>query len=115
MGYPDFPIPEQEKSYIPAADMLAFLDLYATRFNVKPTIRFQHYVIRVRPIGESGWELIVRDLPADRVETHRFDALFVCNGHYNTPAVPQYEGCGEYVGQQIHSHDYRCAEPFKGE
>lgn len=115
MGYPDFPIPEQDKSYIPAADMLAFLDLYATRFDVKPRIRFQHYVIRVRPVGDSQWELIVRDLPADRVHTHVFDALLVCNGHYNTPAVPNYAGRAEYGGQQIHSHDYRCADPFKGE
>lgn len=115
MGYPDFPIPEQDKSYIPAADMLAFLDLYATRFAVKPCIRFQHYVIRVRPLGESAWELIVRDLPNDRVDTHRFDALLVCNGHYNQPAWPNYAGRSEFVGQQIHSHDYRCADPFGGE
>lgn len=115
MGYPDFPIPEQEKSYIPAADMLDFLDQYAEHFNVKPCIRFQHYVIRVRPVGASGWELIVRDLPNERIETHVFDALLVCNGHYHTPAVPQYAGRDEFGGQQIHSHDYRCAEPFKGE
>lgn len=57
MGYPDFPIPKQEKSYIPAEDMLAFLDLYATKFNVKQCIKFQHYVIRVRPVGESQWEV----------------------------------------------------------
>lgn len=60
MGYPDFPIPGQNKSYIPAEDMLAFLDLYATKFQVKECIKFQHYVIRVRPKGESQWEVGIR-------------------------------------------------------
>lgn len=114
MGYPDFPIPAQEKSYIPASDMLAFLDLYATQFHVKERIRFQHYVLRVRPWAKSQWEVIVRDLPNDRISTEIFDAIMVCNGHYNTPLVPTYDGQTAFAGQQIHSHDYRCADPFKG-
>lgn len=57
MGFPDFPIPEQEKSYISAEDMLKFLDLYADEFRVKQHIKFQHYVIRVRPKGETQWEV----------------------------------------------------------
>lgn len=57
MGFPDFPIPKQEKSYISAEDMLAFLNLYSVQFNVKENIKFQHYVIRVRPKGESQWEV----------------------------------------------------------
>ena len=57
MGYPDFPIPEQDKSYIPASDMLAFLGLYAKEFNVEERVKFQHYVIRVRPWDESQWEV----------------------------------------------------------
>lgn len=37
----------------------------------------------------------------------------VCNGHYNTPAFPEYPGQDIFKGRQIHSHDYRCAAPFK--
>lgn len=115
MGYPDFPIPTQEKSYIPAEDMLAFLDLYATTFKVKECIRFQHYVIRLRPKDLCQWEIVVKDLPNDRVETLLFDGVMVCNGHYNTPQIPDYPGRDVYRGQQIHSHDYRCPDPFAGE
>lgn len=57
MGFPDFPIPTQEKSYISAEDMLKFLHLYADEFRVKEQIKFQHYVIRVRPKGETQWEV----------------------------------------------------------
>lgn len=57
MGYPDFPIPAQDSSYISAADMLEFLNLYAKHFNLHEHIRFQHHVIRVRPFEESKWEV----------------------------------------------------------
>lgn len=115
MGYPDFPIPDQKKSYIPQKDMLSFLELYAQKFNVYEHIKFEHYVIRVRPYGdEDQWEVIVRDLPKNTYETYIFDAIIVCNGHYHTPVVPKYRGRELYKGQQIHSHNYRSAATFTG-
>lgn len=114
MGYPDFPIPDQKKSYIPQRDMLTFLELYAQKFRVYEHTKFEHYVIRVRPKNEDLWEIIVLDLPADKLHTYEFDFVIICNGHYNTPAVPPYPGRGVFNGKQIHSHDYRCADPFKG-
>lgn len=59
-------------------------------------------------------QVVVRDLPNDKVETHIFDAILVCNGHYHTPAYPEAPGMDVYSGKKIHSHDYRCAEPFRG-
>lgn len=114
MGYPDFPIPDQKKSYISQRDMLTFLELYAQKFNVYKYTKFEHYVIRVRPIEETKWEVFVRDMPNDKYHAYVFDAIIVCNGHYNTPAYPDYPGKDLYKGKQIHSHDYRCADPFKG-
>lgn len=114
MGYPDFPIPSQENSYIPSEDMLSFLQLYAKHFGIEKKIKFEHHVVRVRPHGESQWEVIVRDLPNDKLETYIFDAILVCNGHYHTPAYPEYPGRKLFRGKQIHSHDFRCADPFKG-
>lgn len=114
MGYPDFPIPEQDKSYIPSGDMLAFLKLYAKEFHVNEVIKFRHEVIRVRPIDEQ-WEIIVRDWTSDgAVDTHRFDGIIICNGHYNTPSQPKMKGCDTFEGSQIHSHDYRSSAPYKG-
>ncbi|XP_055387388.1 senecionine N-oxygenase-like [Condylostylus longicornis] len=114
MGYPDFPIPDQEKSYIPASDILKFLNLYADHFNVKEHIKFLHHVIRVRPKANQ-WEVIVKDLKNDKVNTEFFDFVMVCNGHYHTPVIPNYENKDKYKGKQIHSHDYRFPDPFKGE
>lgn len=86
MGFPDFPIPPQRSSYIPSGDVLAFLELYANNFRVTERIRFQHHVVCVRPLAESKWKVVVRDLPSDCIRTDIFDAIFVCNGHYHTGA-----------------------------
>lgn len=39
MGFPDFPVPESDKSYLPAKDMLAFLQLYSDKNGVTPYIK----------------------------------------------------------------------------
>lgn len=115
MGYPDFPIPGEDKSYIPSGDILAFLKSYSKEFQVDDVIKFRHQVVRVRPI-EDRWEIIVRDLCGDgRVDTYQFDAVVVCNGHYSTPDWPKMKGYDDFKGRQIHSHDYRCSAPYKGE
>lgn len=115
MGYPDFPIPSQEKSYISSMDMLKFLNLYADNFDIRKQIKFEHQVLRVRPLKDETWEVIVRDLRNSKYETFNFDSVLVCNGHYHTPTIPKFRGANIFRGVQIHSHDYRHPDSFKGE
>ena len=115
MGYPDFPYPPQEKSYLPAKDVLEYFNSYADTFNVRECIKFEHHVLRVRPMNDDKWEVIVKNLPTDKYETYIFDAILVCNGHYNHPALPKFKGSKLFKGRQIHSHDYRSKDLFKGE
>lgn len=39
MGLPDFPFPEQKKSYLKREDILQFLNDYATHFNIRSSIQ----------------------------------------------------------------------------
>lgn len=39
MGFPDFPIPENEKSYLPSKDMLTFLQMYSDKHGVTEHIK----------------------------------------------------------------------------
>lgn len=48
------------------------------------------------------------------IETYIFDAIFVCNGHYFSTFIPHFDGIERFEGEQMHSHDYRCASAFKG-
>lgn len=43
MGFPDFPIPEQTKSYLTQAEILDFLNLYADFFDLKKLIKVHIY------------------------------------------------------------------------
>lgn len=114
MCFPDFPFPPQEKSYLPAAEVLAYLNSYADTFGVRQKIKFRHHVIRVRPINDT-WEVIVKNLITDSYETFNFDAVLVCNGHFSTPHTPKMEGQKIFKGRQMHSHEYRTPEGFAGE
>lgn len=115
MHYPDYPFPEQECSYLSAEDVLKYYQSYADKFNLRNKIKFEHHVVRVRPLQDDTWEVIVRDLQHNKYETVNYDAVLVCNGHYNTPLIPDYEGAKEFQGRQIHSHDYKSSDSFKDE
>jgi dimethylaniline monooxygenase (N-oxide forming) len=115
MGYPSIPFPELEDSYIPAAEVLKYYESYADKFDLKKLIKFEHHVVRVRPLLDETWEVIVQDMKAKKFETFIFEAVLVCNGHYSTPNIPANKGQNEFKGKQIHSHEYRTNEAFRGE
>ncbi|XP_038211847.1 senecionine N-oxygenase isoform X1 [Zerene cesonia] len=117
MGFPDFPIPESDKSYLPAKDMLAFLQLYADKHGVTEHINFKQHVQQIKPkTGPSGelWDVTYKDLTTSVSVTKEYDYVFICNGHYNTPFIPNIPGLKEFEGDVMHSHDYRVPEIFTG-
>jgi dimethylaniline monooxygenase (N-oxide forming) len=58
MGFPDFPIDDQELSYISAEDFLKFLQQYCEKFKLKEIIQFRHEVIMLKPRNKK-WEVSV--------------------------------------------------------
>lgn len=114
MSFPDFPFTPQEKSYLPAAEVLTYLRSYADAFNVREQIKFQHHVIRVRPLPTgSMWEVLVKNLISNSNEIFTFDAVLLCNGHFSVPHIPQFVNA--FCGRQMHSHDYRVPDNFINE
>lgn len=112
--FPDHHHPNNTASFPSRSDILKYLHSYADRFNLNEHIQFNHLVIRVLPIANDKWEVIVKDLPNQQFITKVFDAVFVCNGHYFAPRIPEIEGASEFNGKVIHSHDYRTGEIFRG-
>lgn len=115
MLFPDFPFPHQEKSFIPASDVLNYLKQYAENFNVYDKIKFRHAVVRVRPLIDDTWEVIVKNLIANKIEHFVFNQLLICNGHFSVPHIPKFEGIRAFKGRQMHSHEYRVPEMFTNE
>lgn len=112
MSFPDFLFPPNELSFVPASDVLQYLNLYADKFMLRQFVKFEHQVVRVRPMLDGAWEVMVRNLAQDKLVAEMFDAVFVCNGHFSTPSFPHYRDNITFRGNQIHSHDYRRPKMF---
>ena len=52
---------------------------------------------------------------AAAARTSVYDAVVVCSGHFAEPRVPALPGQASFPGRQIHSHNYRTPEPFRGQ
>lgn len=114
MSFPDFPFPPQPSSFVPANDVNEYLNLYAGHFKLRQFVMFEHQVLRVRPLLDETWEVIVKRLSDGKLQTYNFDVVLVSNGHFSTPSLPHFPGRKTFKGRQIHSHDYRRPETYKG-
>lgn len=114
MAYSDFPFPNGTKSYPLHTEFLKYLESYADHFDLKRHIKFHHNVIHVTPFENGKWEIIVKDLANNTFETRIFDAVFIANGHFSVPNIPEISSASEFKGKMIHSHDFRDAERYKG-
>lgn len=70
----------------------------------------------------ARWEVTVQQLDdtgraVAKQQVLLFDAVVICNGHFSEPQAPQ-DLPGQDVfpaGRQLHSHNYRRPEPFRGQ
>jgi dimethylaniline monooxygenase (N-oxide forming) len=108
LAYSDFPIPASMPDYLSHAQMLAYLEAYADRFDVRRYVRFRTEVARVVPDPHGGFDVTLRD-----GETRHYEAVVVANGHLWSPRMARVPG--SFGGTVLHSHHYRTAAPFEGE
>ncbi|KAG5891245.1 hypothetical protein JTB14_004359 [Gonioctena quinquepunctata] len=114
MGFPDFPIPEQNKSYLTQAEIHDFMNQYADRFNLRPLIRFNTIVTDIRPLENDSWQVTYINKPTKEELTKTYDAIMICNGHYNDPVIPEIPGQKNFSGTIEHSHSFRSPESYQG-
>ncbi|XP_050294534.1 senecionine N-oxygenase [Anthonomus grandis grandis] len=115
MGFPDFPIPEQDRSYLTQAEILQFLNMYAKKFDLEQYIKFNTMVQEIRPYGNDKWQITSVYKPSGKVSVNIYDSVIICNGHYNDPIIPKLPGQELFKGKIDHSHNYRDPEKFKGQ
>ncbi|KAI6192079.1 Flavin-containing monooxygenase [Aphelenchoides bicaudatus] len=97
-----------DKSFVGHQDVLAFLKEYGQP--VRRLIKFGTRVNKIRNV-DSKWQVTVKSDDSQKEETLNFDILFICNGHYSEPRVPE---CAKKLKiPWIHSHNYRHASDYK--
>ncbi|NWI56477.1 FMO4 monooxygenase, partial [Calyptomena viridis] len=117
--FSDFPFPEDFPSYLPHSLLLEYFRMYARQFDLLRHIRFKTTALSVRKrpdFATSGqWEVVTE---TDNVhESHVFDAVMVCTGHYQEPYLPldSFPGIDtRFKGQYLHSQEYKDVEAFRG-
>ncbi|KAG5891233.1 hypothetical protein JTB14_004348 [Gonioctena quinquepunctata] len=113
MQYEDFPYREPEQSYISHPEVMKYMIDFATTFNLRPHIKFLHYVENVAPIANGRWSIQVKKLETQQKEQKEFDAVLVCIGNVSSLSIPIIAGRENFSGSVIHSHDYRKPDPYK--
>ncbi|NXX78720.1 FMO4 monooxygenase, partial [Urocolius indicus] len=117
--FSDFPYPEDFPSYLPHSLVLKYFRMYAQHFGLLQHIRFKTTALSVRKRPDfptSGqWEVVTE---TDGIqESHVFDAVMVCTGHYQEIYLPlaSFPGINtHFKGQYLHSQAYKDAEAFRG-
>jgi dimethylaniline monooxygenase (N-oxide forming) len=115
MCYPDLPFREQKESFVSWEEVLKYYQWYSKEFDLEKYVKFKFCVVRVKPFIDDKWEVIVKNLQTNTYETHHFDAVLVCSGHFSSSYIPNYVGKELFKGIKFHSHDYRKPEPLKDE
>ena len=95
--------------YPTRAQVVAYLEGYAARFDIAP--RFGTRLERARPAGgnDAGWEIETSD-GACRVRH-----LVMATGLNRTPVRPSWPGEREYRGRILHSIEYKTGAGFRGQ
>lgn len=119
MSFSDFPPPAELPNNMHHSEIMIYLRLYAQAFNLMQHIQLQTTVVSVRKrpdFAASGqWEVETEKKEGSK-ETHVFDAVMVCTGHFTQPHLPltDFPGIESFQGRYFHSWDYRSAEGLEG-
>jgi hypothetical protein len=84
-------------------------------FSPTPTAGEDNENDEIWPLLQLTWDEMdgatFQDQPQQKSDV--FDAVFVCNGHYNVPSYPNIPGLQQYFkGTVIHSVEYDIPDPF---
>ncbi|TJW07348.1 MAG: NAD(P)/FAD-dependent oxidoreductase [Mesorhizobium sp.] len=103
---PYMPFPKAYPRYVPREKVVAYLDAYAERFELRP--RFGETVKSIR--REDGRFVV-------ETAAHRLSArhVVIATGNNAEPIVPSLRGIEAFKGRRLHSADYTEAAPFAGQ
>ena len=112
----EFPNNADIKKYPHHTIVLNYFKSYAKDFNLKRYIKFNHEIIKVS-FGDdinNKWKVSYVDLKNEAKYTKLFDAVIICNGHYEQIQIPKFTGFPQnYKGEWMHSRNYRYPDKHK--
>lgn len=104
---PDYPVPESYPRVPSGAELQAYFENYAKDFKVFEKIRFNTEIIRLEQLNNSSWLIHYKDNKTGNAEKKPFDFVVVASSIYFDPYIPDFTGQKKFVGQILHSSEYR--------
>lgn len=114
MGFKDYPFTGPNESFVSREEVLDFLKRFAHDFILEENILFNHQVKNVKPLLGNKWEIMAENLKTDTTHSGIYDAVFICNGKYWCPNIPEIKGGQYFKGKILHSVHYKRPDVFKG-
>jgi len=134
MGYSDYSFGKEASAeagfsrdgrrYCHHSEVLYYLRSFAQKFGLEDLVQRDTLVEKAEPLlgggvgdgGGAGWRLTLNRKGRSEREEGVFDALVVCNGHFEVPRKPRNLAGAAFLGAQMHSRDYKRsdAEVFRG-
>lgn len=111
--FPDFPMPDHYPDYPSHWQVHEYFRRYAEHFGLREHIAFDAEVVDVAPVPNSTrWQVTAK---AGRTKvTREYAGVVIANGHNWSPKLPQYPGQEDFVGEIMHSAQYKGPEPLAG-
>lgn len=104
-GLPGAPLPRAAGPWVRRDDLVAYLDDYAHRFGVTPTLGTEVLRVDREP---DGWRLETSD------GTRHAARVVLATGYSNRPWLPDWPGRASFTGRLLHSAAYREPSGFRG-
>lgn len=104
-GYSDAPMEGMPHGFASHADVLAYLERYATRHDLHRHIQLRTEVLAVERVGRV-WNVCVRD-GHGALQRYVADAVLVCSGQFWKPREAGLPGADSFKGVRAHAHYYR--------
>lgn len=111
----DLKMPRSYPEWPSGAQVAAYLDSYADKFDLKPHIRFETEVTLAAPTPGGGWD--VTSTCSGVESTEHFDHLVLASGIFSRPFIPPVEGLAEFEaagGQYLPSSHFHSMDQVRG-
>ncbi len=106
MAYSDFMPYDEEIKFWKRSEYKSYLDKYAEKFELRPSIRFGFKLNKMRKTSVGIWELEFENVENGEIKLETSDKIAICSGQFQKPNIPDVPGIEDFEGPIIHSSNY---------
>ena len=94
---------KDDKCFVSHTEVLYYLEEFCRKYHIYEDIKFNSQVNNIDR-KDNQWQ--VTYIYKNQISVKKYDAVIVCNGHYQIPSLPKIENLHKFKGKIIHSSEY---------